>query len=169
MPRCNVPVMVVAEWDITAAMLDGSDLHGMMPTLFAENPSAAEVAFHGDPVNARKDVDRLNRCLFQAEAVDGDEAIQICRKPRAGDAVYVFRQANIDALQTSVPLISSGNAPEPVASGSGSQPAPTPSGSGSQPPQKKARLETISDQGMFMFSKSSCLKLFLIGEVLNFY
>jgi hypothetical protein len=59
MPRCNVPVMVVAEWDITATMLDGIDLHGMMPTLVAENPSAAEVAFHGDPVNARKDVDRL--------------------------------------------------------------------------------------------------------------
>jgi hypothetical protein len=164
MPRCNVPVMVVAEWDITATMLDGSDLHGMMPTLFAENPSAAEVAFHGDPVNARKDVDRLNRCLFQAEAVDGEEAIQICRKPskpRAGDAVYVFRQANIDALQTSVPMISSGSAPEPVASGSGSQPAPTPSGSGSQPPQKKARLETTSDQGMGL-----CSQNFLSPEII---
>ncbi len=37
----------------------GRQLNGMMPTLFAENPGAAEVAFHGDPVNARKDVDRL--------------------------------------------------------------------------------------------------------------
>ncbi len=34
---------------------------------------------------------------FQAEAVDADETIQICRKPRPGDAVYMFRQANIDA------------------------------------------------------------------------
>jgi hypothetical protein len=58
----------------------------MMSTLFAENHAAAEVA------------DRLNRCLFQAKAVDADEAIQICRKPRPGDAVYdVFRQVTIDA------------------------------------------------------------------------
>jgi hypothetical protein len=87
--------MVVAEWDITVTMLDGSDLHGMMPTLFAENPSAAEVAFHGDPVNARKDVDRLNRCLFQAEAVDGEEAIQICcehRCPADERAEDILRQ-----------------------------------------------------------------------------
>jgi hypothetical protein len=63
-------------------------------------------------------------------------------------------------------LISSGSAPEPVASGSGSQPAPTPSGSGSQPPQKKARLETTSDQGMGLCSQiSTCLKLFKIGEI----
>jgi hypothetical protein len=89
--------MVVAELDVTAMMLDGSERNGMMPTgtgtLFAENPGAAEVAFHGDPVNAREDVDRLNRCLFQAEVVDGEEAIQICRKPRPGDAVYVFHLA----------------------------------------------------------------------------
>jgi hypothetical protein len=81
MPRCNVPVMVVAGWDVTTMMLDRFELNGMMPTLFADNPAAAEVAFHGDPVNARKDVDRLNRVLFQAEVVDVDEAINICRKP----------------------------------------------------------------------------------------
>jgi hypothetical protein len=112
MPRCNVPVMVVAKWDVTAMMLDGSELNGMMPTLFADNPAAAEVVFHGDPVNARKDVDRLNRALFQAEVVDGDEAINICRKPRPGDAVYVFQQANIDALQGIVPQVAS-SAPQP--------------------------------------------------------
>jgi hypothetical protein len=76
--------MVVAEWDVTAMLLDGSELSGMMPTLFAENPAVAEVAFHADPGNGRRDVDRLNRSLFQAEVVDGEEAIQICRKPRAG-------------------------------------------------------------------------------------
>jgi len=32
MPRCNVPVMVVAEWDVTIMMLDRSELNGMMPT-----------------------------------------------------------------------------------------------------------------------------------------
>jgi hypothetical protein len=135
MPRCNIPVMVVA-----AMMLDVSELNGMMPPLFAENPGAGEVAFHGDPVNARKDVDRLNRCLFQAKVVDGKEAIQICRNPRPGNAVFVFRQANIEALQMSVPK-SSGNMPDPVPSGFGPQLASTPSGSGSQLAQKKARLE----------------------------
>jgi hypothetical protein len=57
MPRCNITVMDVAEWDVTAIMLDASELNGMMPTLFTENPGAAEVAFHGDLVNARKEVD----------------------------------------------------------------------------------------------------------------
>ncbi len=42
MPRCNVPVMVVAEWDVTTMMLDRSELNGMMPTLFADNPATAE-------------------------------------------------------------------------------------------------------------------------------
>jgi hypothetical protein len=108
--------MVVAEWDVTAMLLDGSELSGMMPTLLAENPAAAEVAFHADPVNGRRDVDRLNRSLFQAEVVDGEEAIQICRKPRAGEAVYVFKQANIEALQNP-PRTSAQAEPQPSGSG----------------------------------------------------
>jgi hypothetical protein len=76
--------MLVAQWDVTASMLDGEHLVGMAPTLFADNPAAAEVAFLADHRNARKDVDRLNRALFQAEIVSAAEAIQICRKPRPG-------------------------------------------------------------------------------------
>jgi hypothetical protein len=59
-----MPVMVVAEWDVIAVMLDGSELNGMMSTLFANNLAPAEAAFHGDPVDALKDVDRLNRGLL---------------------------------------------------------------------------------------------------------
>jgi|688.fasta_scaffold187548_2 hypothetical protein len=152
--------MVVAEWDVTAMLLDGSDLSGMMPTLFAENPAAAEVAFHADPGNGRRDVDRLNRSLFQAEVVDGEEAIQICRKPRAGEAVYVFKQANIEALQNP-PRPSAQAEPQPSGSGSGTSQlqsgaptGPQPSGSGAQPAQKKPRLETTSDQGTGICSQS---------------
>jgi hypothetical protein len=58
-----------------------------------------------------EDVDRLNRALFKAEVVDGYEAINICRKPRPGDTVYVFQQANINVLQGIVPQIPS-SAPE---------------------------------------------------------
>jgi hypothetical protein len=124
---------------------DGSELSGMMPTLFADNPAAAEVAFHSDPGNGRRDVDRLNRSLFQAEVVDGEEAIQICRKPRAGEAVYVFKQANMEALQNP-PRPSAQAEPQPSGSGtthlqSGAPAGPQPSGSGSQPAQKKPRLE----------------------------
>ncbi len=155
--------MVVAEWDVTAMLLDGSELSGMMPTLFAENPAAAEVAFHADPGNGRRDVDRLNRSLFQAEVVDGEEAIQICRKPRAGEAVYVFKQANIEALQNP-PRPSAQAEPQPSGSGSGTSQlqsgaptGPQPSGSGAQPAQKKPRLETTSDQGTGICSQSKFL------------
>ena len=83
-PRCNVPVMLAAQWDVSASLLDGEDLVGMAPTLFPDNPAAAEVAFLADHRFARKDVDRINRALFQPELVTAAEAIQICRKPRPG-------------------------------------------------------------------------------------
>ncbi len=45
----------------------------MVPSLFTENPAAAEVAFRADPGYGRRDVGSLNRSVFQAEVVDSDE------------------------------------------------------------------------------------------------
>ena len=76
--------MLAAQWDVSASMLDWEDLVRMAPTLFADNPAAAEVAFLANHRFACKDVDRFNRALFQPEVVAEAEAIQICRKPRPG-------------------------------------------------------------------------------------
>jgi hypothetical protein len=38
---CNVPGMV--EWDVTAMLLDGTELSGMTPTLSAKNPATVKV------------------------------------------------------------------------------------------------------------------------------
>jgi hypothetical protein len=134
--------MIVAEWDVTAMLLYGSELSGMMPTLFTKNP--------GERQEGRR----------QAE-VDGKEAIQICQKPRAGEAVHVFKQVNIEALQNP-PRTSAQAEPQPSGSGtthnqSGAPAGPQPSGSGSQPAQKKPRLETTSDQGTGICSQSKFL------------
>jgi hypothetical protein len=62
-----VPTLLAAKWPLEAELFDGEVLHGVVPVLLAKNPAAAETTLHGDPANARKDVDRLQRGLFQPE------------------------------------------------------------------------------------------------------
>jgi hypothetical protein len=67
--------------------------------MFTDNPAEGEVAFNADPASARRDVDRMNRALFQPELVSADEALKVCKKPRAGEAVFAFKIANLEGLE----------------------------------------------------------------------
>ncbi len=84
MCRCNVPTMQAGEWTAAADMFESDSFMGIMPLLFGDSPAEDEVAFNADPATARKDVDRMMRSLFQPEVLDGEEAINVCRKPRSG-------------------------------------------------------------------------------------
>ena len=73
-------------------------LSGMIPVLFAENPSEAEKGLLKDLISARKDLDRINRAFFIPEAVDLENALKVVKKPRVGEAEYAFKERNLDRL-----------------------------------------------------------------------
>ncbi len=91
--------MQAGEWTATADMFESDSFMGIMPLLFGDSPAEDEVAFNADPATARKDVDRMMRSLFQPEVIDGEEDINMCRKPRSGEAVYAYKLANLESLE----------------------------------------------------------------------
>jgi hypothetical protein len=105
--------------------------------MFADNPAEGEVAFNADPASARRDVDRMNRALFQPELVSADEALKVCKKPRTGEAVFAFKIANLDGLEN--PRRTKSGAPDgpPAAAGSSG----TGSSASNPPPSKRLRTE----------------------------
>jgi hypothetical protein len=45
-----------------------------------------------------KNLDRINRTFFSPETVDFEAAMAAVRKPRAGQADYIFKNQNLDRL-----------------------------------------------------------------------
>jgi hypothetical protein len=91
--------MQAGEWTATADMFELDSFMGIMPLLFGDSPAEDEVAFNADPATTRRDMDRMMRSLFQPEVIGGEEAINVCRKPRSGEAVYDFKLANLESLE----------------------------------------------------------------------
>ena len=102
-----------------------------MPLMFTNNPAEGEVAFNADPASARKDVDRMNRALSP------EEALKVCKKPLAGEAVFAFKMANLDGLEN--PKRTKGGSAEGPSSNAGSSGAG--SSSSNPPPSKRLRAE----------------------------
>ncbi len=81
-----------------ADYLDEDFLSGIMPVLFAANPHLAEAAIAANPGNTKKDLDRLARLFFIPEGLDVEMAAQVVRKPRLGEADYIFKARNLERL-----------------------------------------------------------------------
>ena len=96
--RDNIPCICLGQWDLSADYFEDEMLSGMIPVLFAENPSEAEKGLMKDLISARKDLDRINRAFFIPEAVDLENALKVVRKPRLGEAEYAFKERNLDRL-----------------------------------------------------------------------
>ena len=96
--RDNVPVVLLAMWDLEAKMLDSDFLSGVVPVLFSKSPSASEAALRADQARAIKDIEALNRIYFIPEVIDLDEALRVVRKPRLGDCDYAFKSRNLERL-----------------------------------------------------------------------
>jgi hypothetical protein len=129
--------MQAGEWTATADMFESDSFMGIMPLLFGDSPAENEVAFNADPAMARKDIDRMMRSLFQPEVIDGEEAIQVCRKPRSGEAVYAFKLASLEN-----PPRRPRTEKAPTASTSGPDPSST-----KPPPSKRLRTDPGSPSG----------------------
>lgn len=124
--------MLAGEWHAAAELYETEDFHGIIPSFFADSPATAEVAYTADPSLARKDVDRMQRALFQPEILTPDEALKVCKRPRAGEAVFAYKLANLDALERPVPRQSRTAEPQ--------QDTPGPS-------SKRPRLDVPSNSG----------------------
>ncbi len=45
-----------------------------------------------------KDLDRLARVFFSPETVGAEAALAVVKKPRAGEADFIFKNRNLDRL-----------------------------------------------------------------------
>ncbi len=72
--------------------------------LFANDPKAAEEGMMDNIATARKNLDKINRAFFVPESLNIEEATKVAKKPRLGDAEFLFKDWNLERLfETSVP------------------------------------------------------------------
>jgi hypothetical protein len=76
-----------------------------MPVLFAADIAAAKQAMSANPTTLRKDLDKINRMFFTPESVDLEGADSVIRKPRLGEAIYTFKDQNLEKLLSSPGMI----------------------------------------------------------------
>ena len=77
-----MPTICIKQWALNATLFNGEDAAGLVPTLFAVNPEAAEAAIKLDANKAHWDLAKLNKIFFTAESVDLQEAMALLKKPR---------------------------------------------------------------------------------------
>ncbi len=159
--RCNIPTALAAEWPAEAELFESENFHGIVPLMFTDNPAEGEVAFNADPASARRDVDRMNRALFQPELVSAEEALKVCKKPRAGEAVFAFKIANLEGLENPRRTKSGAPVGRPPAAGS----SDTGSSASNPPPSKRLRAESPPSGSATKPLNSTNLVRSLLGEV----
>ncbi len=104
MCRDNTPSILLCEWEVESDYLEDDRITGVMPVLFANDPKAAEAGMMDNLATARKDLDKINRAFFVTESLDIEEAVKVAKKPRLGDAEFLFKDWNLERLfETSVP------------------------------------------------------------------
>ncbi len=91
-------MIVLCQWKLDADYLDEDYMSGLMPILFVSDAESAERGLRENVTSIMKDLDRLNRIFFSPETVDLETAFAIVKKPRAGEADYVFKNRNLDRL-----------------------------------------------------------------------
>ncbi len=102
--RDNTPSILLCEWEVESDYLEDDRITGVMPVLFANDPKAAEEGMMDNIATARKDLDKINRAFFVPESLDIEEAAKVAKKPRLGDAEFLFKDWNLEHLfETSVP------------------------------------------------------------------
>ena len=77
-----MPTICIKQWPLNAMMFDGDEAAGLVPTLFAVNPEAAEDAIKRDPHKAHWDTAKINKIFFIPENVNLMEATALLKKPR---------------------------------------------------------------------------------------
>jgi len=77
-----VPVIKIKGWPLNCSLFDGEIAAGLVPTLFAADPTAAETALKADPTKAHYDINKLNKVLLMPETILTREALALLKKNR---------------------------------------------------------------------------------------
>ena len=95
--------MTLGSWDLEAQYLDDEYLSGTMPVLYADDPDTAEAAMALNPVQLKKDIEKLQKVFFLPESLDKEEALGVIRKPRMGAASFDWKDANLERIFEAAP------------------------------------------------------------------
>jgi hypothetical protein len=98
-----VPTISLGEWPLTADYFEEEFLSGVSPVLFAEDLDEAKRCILSRPETAWKDLERIQRMFFMPENIKLEAAFKVIKKPRLGEADYVFKNKNLDRLFEPVP------------------------------------------------------------------
>ncbi len=77
--RDNIPIVSLQELPLEAELFDDGILHGIKPTLFADDPEAAGQALLANQDLARRDICKLQKLLFAPETVPPELAQQVLK------------------------------------------------------------------------------------------
>ncbi len=78
----NLPVILIKSWRMECQRFNGEFLSGPVPSLFGEDPEAAEAALRADLVKTQGDILRIHRAFFMPEVISLEEAVILMKKPR---------------------------------------------------------------------------------------
>ena len=78
----NVPAILLDSRSLAANLFEGDVLAGLVPTLFADDPNAAEPAITSDAAKAHWDINKINKVFMVLENISLKEAVSLLKKPR---------------------------------------------------------------------------------------
>ena len=86
----NLPVIIIKLWPLEATLFDGEQLTGPVPSLYSEDPDAAQAAIKGDPLKAHWDLNKIAKSFFMVESVTATEALAVIKKPRYIEPYFIY-------------------------------------------------------------------------------
>ena len=78
----NVPAILLDSRSLAANLFEGDVLAGLVPTLFADDPDAAERAITSDAAKAHWDINKINKVFMVPENIGLKDAVSLLKKPR---------------------------------------------------------------------------------------
>ena len=86
----NLPVIIIKHWPLEATLFDGEQLAGPVPSLYSEDPDAAQAAIKGEPLKAHWDLNKIAKSFFMVESVTTTEALAVIKKPRYIKFYFIY-------------------------------------------------------------------------------
>ena len=73
-----------------ATLFDGEQLAGPVPSLYSEDPDAAQAAIKGDPLKDHWDLNKIAKSFFMVKSVTTTEALAVIKKPRYIKPYFIY-------------------------------------------------------------------------------
>ena len=78
----NVPAIMLDAKSLAANLFEGEVMGGLIPMLFADDPTAAELAIKADASKAHWDINKLAKVFMVLEDISLRDAAGVLKKPR---------------------------------------------------------------------------------------